>query len=753
MNTRPSGSTNRLAGAASPYLRQHADNPVDWYPWGAEAFERARREDRPVFLSVGYSSCHWCHVMAHESFENEAVAQLMNERFVCVKVDREERPDVDEVYLRVTQLLTRSGGWPNSVWLTPDGRPWFAGTYFPLEDRPGAPGFASLCRRLGDLWQHRRAEVERQADEITAALRRWTEAAPAEAPPTPPAAWVDAALAELRRAFDAEHGGFGGAPKFPPHGELALLLAEHRRRDAPDLLEMATATLDAMARGGIHDRVGGGFHRYATDERWFLPHFEKMLYDNARLLGLYAEAWARTQEVLFERAAWGIGDWVLREMTSPDGGFYSALDADSADGEGRYYQWTPSELQSALGSDDGVFVARVLGVAPGGNVRDEATGRRTGANILYLPHPVAELAAMERMPADLLLARLQDCCERLRIARARRPPPGLDDKVLTGWNGLMIGGLARAGAILGEQRFIEAARRAAGFVTTHLRVDGRLHRVWVGGRATIEGYLDDHAYLALGLVDLFDATGEEAWRDAALELTAEMIRLFRDTDRGGFYFTSAAHEPLLTRVRDPYDNALPSANAVACVACRRLYSIAHIELFRVTADETLRAFATDLGRAPRAAPTFLLAVGLSEDVVEETPPPVSLRADDPQVVPGETGCWIIPLRVAIAHGFHVAAGDADAVRVELAPHSGAVLEHVALPVVRGSDAEAGAGSDGWTKEVEVSVRVRCSPAAGKGPPLEFRVTLQVCDPHACLPPVTLSVRVDLPPREAPGGGC
>ncbi len=551
----PSARTNRLAGSPSPYLRQHASNPVDWHPWGPEAFSEARRRDCPVLLSVGYSSCH---MMAHESFEDPEIAARLNRLFVCVKVDREERPDLDVLYMHATQLTVGRGGWPNTVWLTPDGRPWFAGTYFPPEDRGGTIGLRTLSERIA------------------------------------------AAVASLRAEFDAAHGGFRGAPKFPPHGELELLLDLQARDGGAGAFDMAVRTLEGMQAGGIHDRVGGGFHRYAVDERWFLPHFEKMLSDNARLLRIYAAASRAAGCPDFAATARGIARWMLREMRAPEGGFFTALDADSPGGEGRFYLWSDADLASALGPEDHALARRVFGARSGGNVHDEATGRPTGLNLLHCegaPGPGDE----ERIPAVL---------DRLLAARAERPRPALDDKILTSWNGLALGALATAGRDLGEPAWIAAAGEAAEFAWTRLRDPGtgRLRRSFARGAAHHAACLDDHAFLAEGYLDLYEASGDTRWLDRAGDLAGDMLARFRDAARGGFYFTADDHEPLIARIRDPFDDALPSGNAVACRVLQRLHRHTESPLHRVMGEETLRAFDDAIRRTPRATSGFLRAV-------------------------------------------------------------------------------------------------------------------------------------------------
>ncbi len=581
---------NRLVFERSPYLLQHANNPVDWYPWGPEALERARLEDKPIFLSVGYSTCHWCHVMAHESFESDAVAQVMNEHYICIKVDREERPDIDGIYMKATQLLSGRGGWPNSVWLTPDGRPWFAGTYFPPEDSAGRTGFKSIMASLSDAWRRRRSEVEEQADKFAAAMKEVSAVGEAGQIDR---VLLDRAFDNLHGSFDAALGGFGTAPKFPPHGSFALLFAEYEREGNPDLLHMATHTLDAMIDGGIHELLGGGFHRYSTDARWFLPHFEKMLYDNAQLLGVLADAYRITHDDNYRRAAVGIVDWLKREMLDPSGGFYSALDADSEGEEGKFYLWTRDELLAALG-EDGEWFAKLCAASDEGNYYEEASGHKPGTNILHLPSGA---------PEDL--DRFDAARAKLLALRAHRIRPHLDDKVLTSWNALMISSLVRASKVI-EQDLLDLATANAEFLLSELRKDGNLLRSWRAGSAELPAYLDDYAFLAFALLDLHEATGEDPWREAAMELAGIMLEKFED-EGGGFYFTAKGHEDLLLRSMDPYDHALPSGNGVAAQVLLRLFALTGEARWRVRAEACIARFSHHMGQSPRGTESLLLA--------------------------------------------------------------------------------------------------------------------------------------------------
>ncbi|GIW73393.1 MAG: thioredoxin domain-containing protein [Planctomycetota bacterium] len=608
----PARPPNRLAREKSPYLLQHAHNPVDWYPWGEEAFARARHEDKPIFLSVGYATCHWCHVMERESFEDEEIARLLNEHFVCVKVDREERPDVDRLYMEAVQATTGQGGWPMSVFLTPEGKPFFCGTYFPPADRWGRPGFATVLRRIAELWRTRREELERGAAELTAALQQAARASTAAPTPLGPEV-LDRLYQQLERSFDRAHGGFGRAPKFPRPHLLGFLLRYRTRALAPAALPMVKTTLDAMARGGIHDQLGGGFHRYSTDERWLVPHFEKMLYDQALLARAYLEAYQVTGAERHAEVARGIFTYVLRDLASPEGAFYCGEDADSEGVEGRFYVWTCAELAEILGPEDGALFAEAYGCRPEGNYREEASGERTGANILHLPRPLEEIARARGLEPPELAGRLGAMRARLLQARARRVHPLRDDKVLLDWNGLMIGALAFGARVLGEPRWAEAARRAAQFCLEQLRrpQDGRwLHR-WREGEAAVPAFLDDHAFLLEGLLDLYEATFEVRWLEQARALAESMIELFSDEARGGFRLCGRDAEPLLAEVRDAYDGAVPSGNSAAAVGLLRLARLLGEPRYEEVAVRTVQAFSALAARHPEGFPYLLTALWLA----------------------------------------------------------------------------------------------------------------------------------------------
>ena len=604
---------NRLASESSPYLLQHAENPVDWHPWGEEAFRRAKAEDKPVFLSVGYSTCHWCHVMARESFADPAIAEILNRHFVSVKVDREERPEVDEIYMTATQLLTGGGGWPNSVFLTPEGKPWFAGTYFPPADRYGQPGFPTLLEKLSELWRTRREEAEAAAERIWGEMEKVARTSDRPADKPPGRETVDRGLEELKRACDRERGGFGPAPKFPPHSALRLLLSEYRARKDPSLLEPVLVTLRAMAAGGIRDHLGGGFHRYSTDGRWFAPHFEKMLYDNGQLLGIYAEAFEMTGEEEFARAARETAGWALREMRDPGGGFYTALDADSEGEEGKFYTWKREEIVDLLGREEGELFCRAYGVNPEGNWREEHSPSPERTNILYLPRPLEKTAEEIGLEPGELLKRLAAARHRLLAAREERVRPARDEKILADLNGLMISGLARAGRALKEPGLIESAREAADYIIDNCWIDDRLRHTGRGKTNGGPGYLDDYAFLAAGLLDLHTASGEEKWLGSARKLADRARKLFRDPETGVFFFTADAREDegaiRLFRTSDPYDRAVPSGNGEIALVLLRLAGLTGEDKYRREVRDLLRAFRRRIETLPRAACTLLTAAG------------------------------------------------------------------------------------------------------------------------------------------------
>lgn len=589
---------NALARESSPYLLQHQNNPVDWHPWGPEALARARREDKPIFLSIGYSACHWCHVMEHESFENPRIAALVNGRFVAIKVDREERPDLDQIYMNATQMMTGRGGWPMSVFLTPALKPFYAGTYFPPTARGGMPGFDSVLIAVSDAWVHRRAEAESLAEQLTAQL---AEVGAGGGEGELSRAILDKAAAQLDKAFDPQWGGFGRAPKFPHSMDLQVLLRHWRRTGRQASLDMATTTLDRMSAGGIYDHLGGGFARYSVDARWLVPHFEKMLYDNALLSIALVEAFQATGAERYAQVARETLDYVLRDMTDPAGGFYSTEDADSEGEEGLFYTWTPAELVDALGEERAATFARAYDVTEVGNFE--------GRSILNLPKTIAQTAKILGREEAELAEELAESRAALFAIREKRVHPGKDDKVLVAWNGLMIDALAKAGA-LGEPRYVEAAARAAEFILQSMRrSDGRLLHVWRHGTAKLDAYLDDYACLANGLISLYEATFQPRWIDAAANLLDMVLKQFKDP-AGGFFFTADDHEELIARQKDVTDASTPSASAMAATALVRLGKLTGRGEYLEAAQGALQSAAAHMESMPTAMGQSLLALEL-----------------------------------------------------------------------------------------------------------------------------------------------
>ena len=575
---------NALAGESSPYLRQHRDNPVDWLPWGEEALRRAREGDRPLLVSIGYSACHWCHVMERECFEDPEIAALMNERFVCVKVDREERPDVDAIYMDAVQAMTGHGGWPLNVFLTPEQVPFYGGTYFPPQPRHGMPAWPQVLTGVSEAWQQRRGEIREQSSQLAARLVGGALLAPSDSPFDPAA--LDAAVAELRASFDAVQGGWGGAPKFPNASAIEFLLARGEHA-------MALQTLRSMAGGGIYDQVGGGFARYAVDATWTVPHFEKMLYDNALLARAYLHGWQVSGDPVLRRTAEETLDWVLREMTGPEGAFHSALDADSEGVEGRFYVWTTDELRAELGPDAGAAIAW-FGATDAGNFPEFP-----GSNVLESRGPEPEPAQRERIRATLLAAR------ELRVR------PGLDDKRLTAWNALMIAALAECGAVLEREDYLAAARRAAAYVRDEMRdADGRLLRTSDGTTAKLNAYLEDHAFLVEALLALYEATFEPRWFAAARETADAMIARFADDERGGFFATSSDHEQLVARRKDLEDHPIPAGSSSAALGLLRLAALTGEAAYEERAAGVLRLVHELAPRHPQAFGHLLRALDL-----------------------------------------------------------------------------------------------------------------------------------------------
>jgi uncharacterized protein len=599
---------NRLIAEKSPYLQQHAHNPVDWYAWNEDAFEKARAEDKPIFLSVGYSTCHWCHVMERESFENEEIAAILNRSFVPVKVDREERPDVDRIYMTYVQAATGSGGWPMSVFLTPQLKPFFGGTYFPPDNRYGRPGFGVILERIAEAWKHDHDRILKAGGDALTQLAQYTGGA-SGTPVIPDKTILDSTFQYFRRTFDSEHGGFGEAPKFPRPVVFNFLLRYYVRSGRKEALDMTLETLRAMANGGMRDQLGGGFHRYSVDERWLVPHFEKMLYDQAQLAVSYLEAFQITHDPFYAEIARSTLDYVLRDMTHAEGGFYSAEDADSVidpanpkvKGEGAFYVWSASELQQALGPQLFATFATHYGVEDDGNVQNDPHGEFTEKNILYVRQTSND---------PYVAAQLQEAKSKLLEVRSHRIRPHLDDKILTAWNGLMISAFAKGAQVLDEPRYLAAAQRAAQFILSRMynSASGTLLRRYRDGEAAIPGFLDDYAFFIAALLDLYEADFDPIRIETALALSAKMRELFEDADEGAFFGTAAGDSSLVLRMKDDYDSAEPSGNSMALLDLLRLAHITDRSDLREAAERTLRALGPKMSSQPVAVPQMLVAL-------------------------------------------------------------------------------------------------------------------------------------------------
>ncbi len=768
----PRGRSNRLANASSPYLIQHAGDPVDWHEWEQQAFQKARREDKPIFLSIGYSSCHWCHVMQRESFADEEVARILNDNFVSIKVDREERPDVDETYMTATQLVTGGGGWPNSLWLNHEKKPWFAGTYWPKEDTAGRRGFKALLHQLAEIWNDRRDEVEKQADHLWNALEKASRLS--EGTRAPDREVVDGALRALRDAFDVNFGGFGGAPKFPPHSALRLLLAQYTSAGDDALLSMASKTLDALCRGGIRDHIGGGFHRYSTDARWQLPHFEKMLSDNAQLIRTFTDGYLLTGRAHYRHVALEICRWVMEEMIDAGGGFYTAVDADSQGHEGWYYTWQWEEIMGLLGEEEGALFAHVYGMEPSGNFRDESTGRKTGRNVPYLriiPKSAADELALH--PQELR-ERLTRATSILRQARAKRPRPRTDDKILSAWNGLMIGGMAYAGRRLDDRQCVDAARRAAEFVMASMTTGKRLHRSWREGQLSGEGYLEDYAFLAEGLLELHAATGEQRWLDLTRELVDVIFECFHDPSEGGFFFTALDSTDAPLPYKDAFDKQTPSSSGTTALVLIRLWELTGDRRSLEEAGTVLKSEGGIISSAPRAVETLVLAVARYLDCIEgadkrvargnrpearhrSRPVTVDLYADSLQVAPGDKVNFAVKLE--IDDGWHVNSNaplSSDLTPTAVTPEQSdvAVLQDISYP--QGEVTTTGS-SDGphsgeqqnphvsiYRDTVWVKGALRIARRAPSGQfDMRFEVCWQACGGNRCLPRETAMLTVPM----------
>jgi hypothetical protein len=593
--------TNALIQETSPYLLQHAHNPVDWYPWSEAAFAKAKAEDKPIHLSIGYSACHWCHRLSEDCFENEAIAKLMNDHFINIKVDREERPDLDTIYMNAVQMMTGHGGWPMTVFLTPDGVPFYGGTYFPPQDRYNMPGFPRVLISLAEAYREKRADIAESAQSILNALQQTNEVAAHEGALT--TALLDDAANKLMRGFDPVHGGFGRAPKFPPAMTMSFLLRQHARKKDASLLAAVELTLDKMARGGMYDQLGGGFHRYSVDERWLVPHFEKMLYDNALLSRLYLDAWLITGNPLYQQIAEEILDYVRREMTDASGGFYSTQDADSEGEEGKFFVWTPDEITALLGEEDARLFCRYFDVTEGGNFE--------GHNILHVDDDLASIAKVTHVTPERLQQALMRGMEILFFEREKRIKPFRDEKMLTAWNGLMLRSFAEAAQVLDRADYLAVAMKHAEFVLSQLRQDGRLLRTHKDGVSKLNGYLEDYAYLADGLLSLYEASFDVRWFNEARALADTMIAQFWDAREGGFFFTSHDHESLISRTKDFYDNATPSGNSVAAAVLLRLHLFTGEARYRELAETIFALMHNMLQRAPSGFGHLLCALDLA----------------------------------------------------------------------------------------------------------------------------------------------
>ena len=634
-------SPNRLIDETSPYLRQHAYNPVRWYPWGDEALELARAQDRPIFLSIGYSACHWCHVMERECFENEAIAALMNKHYVNIKVDREERPDVDDIYMKAVVALNGSGGWPMSVFLTPDLRPFFGATYLPPVRAHGRPSFPDVLVGLANAYEHERDKVVDQAQQLTAAIQAEAQH---DARGRLPDDILDRSLAQLRQRFDAQWGGFGAAPKFPRAGDVRLCLRHHQRLESAEALLIATRTLDAMAQGGMYDQLGGGFHRYSVDREWRVPHFEKMLYDNAQLLAAYLEAFTLTKKPEYAQVARGICEWALREMQTPDGGFASSQDADSEGEEGRFFVWTQAELMSLLGPEQGRIVASYFDVSEAGNFEH-------GKSVLWIPRPASDVAAQLGISSDELARSVVEAKARLQAAREERVRPGTDDKVLTAWNALFASALAMAHQVLDEPRYLAAAERCMSFLLTRLtQADGSLFGTFRDGRAHVEAGLDDYAFVIQALCDLYESSFNAEYLERALIFKDMLEERFADPTLGGYFTTAADQADLIVRLKSSHDNALPSGAAIQALNLVRLAAFTGKTDLRGRAESALFAQGGVVQRAPYAFSHLLIAEDFLRGSAREVVIAGELRGEATQAMLRAVRSMFRPQRVvALAH--------------------------------------------------------------------------------------------------------
>ncbi len=643
--------TNRLIKETSPYLLQHAHNPVDWYAWGEEAFAAARTENKPILLSIGYSACHWCHVMEHESFENEDIARLMNENFVSIKVDREERPDLDQIYMNAVQMMTHHGGWPMTVFLTPEGVPFYGGTYFPPEDRYNMPGFPRVLISMAEAYRERPEDIEQTGASIIAELNRLSLTRESNEPLNH--ALLDHAFRGIAKSYDRVNGGFGGAPKFPPAMTLEFLLRVYHRTGNQEALDIVANTCRKMADGGIYDQLGGGFHRYSTDAKWLVPHFEKMLYDNALLSRVYLHYYQITHDESARRIAEGVLDYIVREMTNANGGFYSTQDADSEGEEGKYFVWNTGEIAAVLDKDDTALFLAYYDVTDSGNFE--------GSNILNVTRPLEDVAAEKKVTPEHLRQSLEGSRRKLFELRENRVKPDRDEKILAAWNGMMLASFAEAAAILDREDYLEIARRNARFVRDNLRRDDLLLRTYKDTTAKLNAYLEDYSFLSDGLLTLYEATGELEWFEATLSITNKMVEEFWDDQDGGFFYTGRSHESLIVRSKDYFDNATPSGNSIAAEVMLRLAALTDTNEFRRMAVTILRLIADSLRRYPSGFGRALCAL----DFYLGTPKEIAIIGDRdlPQTRLLRNAVWqsYVPNKVVAL------AAPADSQRSELIP--------------------------------------------------------------------------------------
>ena len=767
--------TNTLVHETSPYLLQHAHNPVNWMPWGPEAFAKAQAENKPIFLSVGYSTCYWCHVMERESFEHEDVADIINTHYVPVKVDREERPEVDQQYMMATQLVTGRGGWPNSVWLTPEGKPWMAGTYFPK------PQFKQVLNQLADAWKTRTVDVRKQSERLTSTIEG-IGSGTVESKALSQELITKSVETALQR-LDPEHGGFGKAPKFPPHAILALLIDQYGRDENPALLNAIETTLDKMSRGGVYDQLGGGFHRYSTDGYWLLPHFEKMLYDNGQLMRSYTDGYLLTKNARHREIVEGVHTWLAREMTSPEGGFYSAVDSESDAEEGKFYVWTYQEILEVLGKVDGELFARVYGVDRDGNFKEEATGHSSPNNVLHLATSLRDFANQNSLEPDQLNDQLTSMRSRLLSVRAKRKYPHLDDKVLAAWNGLMIKGLAYAGRQLNEPKYVDSAKRASDFILDRMIKDGKLQRTHRAGISKLNGYLNDYAFVSAGLIELYRATKDDKYLAATQQMADTVIRDFTDSQNGGFYFTAKPVQGIQSEFVIRSKNLgsggnLPTGNGVMAQVLFDLADLTSEKKYADAANQTLKGMSGFLWQSAGQADALLVAVATAlnqnrtatkvarndTDAAFETKAVVGeVYFSRTRIKPGES--FRLAVQLTIDERFHLYGPNSsvDFVKptlIHFPDSNSAVVDHLTPPSgIKTMDKAIGRELETYEGRVTFYVDLKMPDNADVGTtPFSLSVITQACDDKLCMEPETSEVEILLtviepsesstPPRHA-----